>query len=279
MREPQPSDEAPSRRVCRIPENPRHIVAAILAVYFLLVLRWYPGTVDGQLCFQEPLRVARFGFKEVFPRPDGRPTVCEREVWPALLALPIGVLFYVLFAYAGPRVLRSGLRNLRRAFAVRKQFTSICLRGAFLLATLNMARLPVNYAVGHILPTADVHNIIECGLFPVSLCINLVYLLSFVLVRFAGAFVNPWLVYTESPVCPPHPWRVVAHDLPRYAFDGVWVEIARFLILVVLTGILVGLLARLSEKYPRVSRVLCGCLCVLLAAAAVVGIVSPRLLR
>ena len=241
---------------------PKWKVPLALAFYSTLALRWYPARIGSRWFTQEPLRLARFGFIEEWPRCDAPAGVCTRPVW-GLLLLPI-VLFvcFLFYRYGTPPLLTFLKSTLSKAVVFERRFPCIAFRCFFLAAFLSMIYVPVNRAVGHTFPTWSLHEATEFALFPMAVTLSLAYIACVVVVRLLGCYVNPFLMPTRH--------TPLRHHLSlRYQYDGLAPEIARFLLLLLVTVILVGLISPLVKRFPRVWSAIAVCSCLLWIAAFV----------
>ena len=142
----------------------------VLATYFVLALRWYPGWVDSRFSLQEPLRVVFYGFSHEWPNP-GHITHVSRPVWPALLFPVFGLAAWAFFRFWGLPAARYVGQATLRALRPERDWLQWVLRLMLLIILVNHAAVPLNYAVHHRLPTETIHDIVTYGLFPLSLCI------------------------------------------------------------------------------------------------------------
>jgi hypothetical protein len=237
--EPAAPPAAPSKR--------RKIITMAVVVYLLLAIRWYPATgPGGTLCFSEPLRLIFSGITERVWGP-GWQIEYQRPIWPALVALPVGWLLYRLFLRIGPPVLAFVWSTLRRAFSRPRRFSQAVIQVSFLLATLNTSYVPMNRAIHHRLPMWALHDLLNYGLFVVTLPVYLLFTLSWWALSLGGCFLNPLLIPSAGEIWPFH----ASHLFPSYGYHGPLLASLHFVLLALFAALLVGLLLRLSERYPR----------------------------
>lgn len=250
----------------------RRAVCSVFAVYLLLALKWYPGTVDGRFCLHAPLRVCFFGLSEEFANP-GHITVIEREAWPLLLAVPVGLALYA-FLVAVWQLIPAAWRALRRGLGFRPGLAQSALRLFVWAATLNVLRLPINRATFLRLEWLDV---VFYGLFPIAVPLLLLYYAWCLALRALAFLVNPLVVPCREP---PHPASVLVSEIGRsYDYQGLLTEAFRFIPLMVLAGVIIGVLSTSCQRWPRLGAAVLICLGLSLIAFAAIWAVSPGTLR
>ena len=249
----------------------------VLALYSVLALKWYPGKVGRTWCFQEPLRILRFGFVQEREYPagwTGGSRACTLPVWPILLLPVLVLLFFVFYRSVALPLVRSLKGSFKTACRCEKRFPEIAFRCFFLAAFLSTIYVPINRAMGHTrFPPWALHEVVECGLFPVVVPVYLAYSACVIVVRWLSACVNPLLVPYDHALF--HPQRLSL----QYRYDGLVPEILRLLLLLVVVVDMIMLLSPVLRRYPRTSSAIAACLCISLAAATVLALICPAWLR
>jgi len=252
----------------------QHIGPIILAGYFTLGIKWYPGWVDLRLCFQEPLRVLFRGFVEYWPNP-GHITLVSRPVWAVLLFPLVFLVAWAFFRFCGWKVVRFAGQALGRTFRPGRESLQLLFRALVLAVFVNLISVPWNRAVGHLLTTDTIHNVVTYGLFPLSVCIGLIYFGSVWVVRAVLYFMN---IFCVPPRQPPAILASAGLSSP-YDYDGFGSEIFRFLVLMFVLILVIGVVTPLISRYRRTSRGVMVLLCLLLGVFTIIGVLNPDTLR
>jgi hypothetical protein len=120
-----------------------------------------------------------------------------------------------------------------------------------------------------------VHDIVECGLLPLTLCILILYLGSVFLVRAGCLFINFSCVPRSEPPGPLFPFDLFS----SYRYEGLGSEMARFIIVLLASILLTSWLTPVLSRYRRSSITVLGLLCLSLLVFVCIGVLSPGTLR
>lgn len=254
-------------------EEKKHLLvgtSAVFSAYCLMAVKWYPGRIDGCLAFSGLSSVIVQGFRESWDHP-GITMHLSRSPLALLLIPAILAASYCAFYFAiGPLG-----QAVKHTFITDRTLHQLMFRGLLALSFANISCLPWNYAIGRTIPLDTLHDVITYGLLPLSLLIWGLY--------YGAVFLTRACMYFVDPLCLPDNHAPAAIRSAgfgsRYDYDGIGVELIRFLFAIMALCLITRYITPALDKYPRVSKAVMGLLLLSLVIVASIATVCPECLK